>query len=167
MPAETGIESELEAGRDDFRILFGRCEFRLRSSRTALNLGAPSKIQSMNMSAVRTAQSSKTVRPSKARKAATAKKPRFVNTPGPVDDLQSYVKAEWWRHLFNAHYLRTDGDVVDDPAITEREMDAFVDLLQPTPEARILDLCCGQGRHALAFGRRALSMSRVSIAPTT
>ena len=37
---------------------------------------------------------------------------------GPVDNLDSYVKADWWRHLFNANYLRTDGDVVKDDDIT-------------------------------------------------
>lgn len=96
----------------------------------------------------------KAVRPPKARKAAAAKKPRFVNTPGPVEDLQSYVKADWWRHLFNANYLRTDGDVVDDQTLTDREITEVTALLRPPPEAQILDLCCGQGRHALAFARR-------------
>lgn len=109
----------------------------------------------MNKSASGAAsQSPKAVRPPKTRKAGAAKKSGIVGTFGPVDDLQSYVKADWWRHIFNANYLRTDGDVVDDQAITDREVDAFVGLLQPEPEAHILDLCCGQGRHALAFARR-------------
>jgi D-alanine-D-alanine ligase len=73
---------------------------------------------------------------------------------GPVEDLESYVKADWWRQIFNANYLRTDGDVVDDPEITAVEIDAFLSMLDAGPEDRILDLCCGQGRHVLELARR-------------
>ena len=75
-------------------------------------------------------------------------------TIGPVEDLESYVKADWWRHIFNANYLRTDGDVVDDPEITALEVDAFLSMLTVTPDSRFLDLCCGQGRHVLELARR-------------
>jgi D-alanine-D-alanine ligase len=73
---------------------------------------------------------------------------------GPVEDLESYVKADWWRHIFNANYLRTDGDVVEDPEITAVEIDAFLAMLATEPDSRILDLCCGQGRHVLELARR-------------
>ncbi len=73
---------------------------------------------------------------------------------GPVEDLESYVKADWWRQIFNANYLRTDGDVVEDPSITKREIDLFLNALAPSKESVILDLCCGQGRHTLELARR-------------
>jgi len=73
---------------------------------------------------------------------------------GPVEDLESYVKADWWRQIFNANYLRTDGDVVEDPNITKREIDLFLDALAPSKDSTILDLCCGQGRHTLELARR-------------
>jgi D-alanine-D-alanine ligase len=73
---------------------------------------------------------------------------------GPVEDLESYVKADWWRDIFNANYLRTDGDVVEDPDITSNEIDLFVGLLELDTDACILDLCCGQGRHVLELARR-------------
>src|SRR5690242_10253613 len=73
---------------------------------------------------------------------------------GPVEDLESYVKADWWRQIFNANYLRTDGDVVEDPSITRREIDLFLSVLEPTKHSCILDLCCGQGRHSLEMARR-------------
>jgi D-alanine-D-alanine ligase len=76
------------------------------------------------------------------------------STIGPVEDLESYVKADWWRHIFNANYLRTDGDVVDDPELTAVEVDAFLSMLDAEPDSRMLDLCCGQGRHVLEFARR-------------
>lgn len=72
---------------------------------------------------------------------------------GPVENLESYVKADWWRHLFNANYLRTDGDVVEDPGITREEIEFFLSILNPTKEQVILDLCCGQGRHSLELAR--------------
>ncbi len=77
-----------------------------------------------------------------------------VNHLGPVEDLESYVKADWWRQIFNANYLRTDGDVVEDPTITKEEIDLFLNALNPSPEDAILDLCCGQGRHTLELARR-------------
>jgi D-alanine-D-alanine ligase len=73
---------------------------------------------------------------------------------GPVEDLESYVKADWWRDIFNANYLRTDGDVVDDPDITESEISAFLSMVDVAEDACILDLCCGQGRHVLELARR-------------
>ena len=73
---------------------------------------------------------------------------------GPVEDLESYVKADWWRHIFNANYLRTDGDVVEDPEITTAEIDAFLAMLDASADSTILDLCCGQGRHVLELARR-------------
>ena len=73
---------------------------------------------------------------------------------GPVEDLESYVKSDWWRHIFNANYLRTDGDVVEDADITELEVTAFLSMLKVNTESRFLDVCCGQGRHSLELARR-------------
>jgi len=78
----------------------------------------------------------------------------MVEVLGPVEDLESYVKADWWRHIFNANYLRTDGDVVEDPKITKAEVSAFIDALKLPHQASILDLCCGQGRHTAEFYKR-------------
>ncbi len=73
---------------------------------------------------------------------------------GPVEDLESYVKADWWRDIFNANYLRTDGDVVEDPEITESEIDVFLQMVDVGKDTPTLDLCCGQGRHILELARR-------------
>jgi D-alanine-D-alanine ligase len=78
----------------------------------------------------------------------------LVKVLGPVENLENYVSADWWRHIFNANYLRTDGDVVEDPEITAREIDVFIEALALEPDLQILDLCCGQGRHALELARR-------------
>ena len=96
-----------------------------------------------------------------SRRNATIPKPQgkavIRGSIGPVEDLESYVKADWWRDIFNANYLRTDGDVVEDPDITEAEIDAFLELVDVGQDACILDLCCGQGRHLLELARRGFT----------
>ncbi|MCB0060752.1 MAG: methyltransferase domain-containing protein, partial [Caldilineaceae bacterium] len=84
----------------------------------------------------------------------TEKQTDWTKFLGPVEDLESYVKADWWRQIFNANYLRTDGDVVEDPNITRNEIDLFLSVVEPDKESAVLDLCCGQGRHTLELARR-------------
>lgn len=73
---------------------------------------------------------------------------------GPVPNLEEHVRPDWWRRIFNSLYLKTDGDVVDDQNITRQEVGFFVETLNLSLEDRVLDLCCGQGRHSLELGRR-------------
>jgi D-alanine-D-alanine ligase len=75
-------------------------------------------------------------------------------TLGPVLNLEEHVRADWWRRIFNALYLKTDADVVNDRAITRSEIDLFSEILHLLPDSEILDLCCGQGRHTLELARR-------------
>ena len=75
-------------------------------------------------------------------------------TIGPVDDLEKHVHSDWWKHIFNRLYLKTDADVIDDQKITRQEVDLLLEISQLDPEAKILDLACGQGRHSLEFSRR-------------
>ncbi len=73
---------------------------------------------------------------------------------GPVDNPEKYVPSDWWRKIFNSIYLKTDGDVVDDIEITRMEVDIFQEILQLKGDEKILDLCCGHGRHSLELARR-------------
>ncbi len=73
---------------------------------------------------------------------------------GPVSNLEQHVRPDWWCRIFNHLYLKTDGDIVDDSNITSTEIDLFLDILKPSLEDRILDLCCGQGRHSMELSRR-------------
>jgi D-alanine-D-alanine ligase len=82
------------------------------------------------------------------------KPPSGVRSLGPVPNLEEHVRAEWWRQIFNATYLKTDGDVVDDQQVTTKEVDTFCEILGLQPEQRILDLCCGQGPDSLELVRR-------------
>jgi len=73
---------------------------------------------------------------------------------GPVPDLEEHVRPDWWQSIFNSLYLKTDGDVVDNENITRQEVDLFSQILKLSPQDKILDLCCGQGRHCLELTRR-------------
>jgi D-alanine-D-alanine ligase len=75
-------------------------------------------------------------------------------TLGPVSDLERHLPGEWWKSLFNAVYLKTDGDVVEDARNTAFEVDLVLAATGLQPDASVLDLCCGQGRHCLEFARR-------------
>ena len=38
---------------------------------------------------------------------------KTTNTFGPISDLEKHLPNDWWATLFNAIYLKTDGDVVE------------------------------------------------------
>ena len=73
---------------------------------------------------------------------------------GPVSNLEEHVHPDWWRNIFNELYLKTDGDVVADQNITSKEISLFSEFLKLSKNDKILDLCCGQGRHSLELVRR-------------
>ena len=73
---------------------------------------------------------------------------------GPVANLEEFVKKDWWKNIFNAYYLKTDGDVVEDQNITSFEVSFFSKVLGIRPDHYILDLCCGQGRHSIELAKR-------------
>ncbi|MGB3908727.1 MAG: methyltransferase domain-containing protein [Methanomethylovorans sp.] len=80
-----------------------------------------------------------------------APKPKSL---GPVSSLEEHVNPDWWKKIFNSLYLKTDADVVGDSEITREEIDMFLSVLNLSKESRVLDLCCGQGRHSLEMARR-------------
>jgi D-alanine-D-alanine ligase len=77
-----------------------------------------------------------------------------ARTLGPVSDLERHLPSDWWRTLFNSLYLETDGDVIENDHNTAAEVDLLVRSVGLERNDRILDLCCGQGRHALELARR-------------
>ncbi|HUU83716.1 MAG TPA: methyltransferase domain-containing protein [Phycisphaerae bacterium] len=86
-----------------------------------------------------------------ARKTVAPSSPR---TLGPVSDLERHLPSDWWRSLFNSIYLKTDGDVVENEQNTAHEVDLLIQAVGLQPNDRVLDLCCGQGRHCMELARR-------------
>ena len=64
------------------------------------------------------------------------------------------VDPDWWKACFDQIYLITDSRSVCDQELTGREVSFLEEVLELKPSDRILDLCGGQGRHSLEFGRR-------------
>ena len=58
----------------------------------------------------------------------------------------------WYDGFFGADYLRIFGPVLPEER-TAAEVEMVVARLGLPPGARLLDLCCGQGRHAVPLAR--------------
>jgi len=67
---------------------------------------------------------------------------------------KEYYDRTWWQHIFDEIYLITDARSVCCPEVTTVEVDVVVATLELKPDDRILDLCGGQGRHAIELNRR-------------
>ena len=59
----------------------------------------------------------------------------------------------WHEKFFDQWYLKYWIRPIT-PERTQRECDAIVKFLQLTSDSKVLDLCCGQGRHSLELARR-------------
>lgn len=65
--------------------------------------------------------------------------------------------AEWWENFFDADYLRVYEDHDMDRAEAEA---AFVQkVLKLRRGQRVLDVCCGYGRHAVLFAKAGLDVT--------
>jgi SAM-dependent methyltransferase len=71
--------------------------------------------------------------------------------------------SDWWRTWFGPRYL-----ALYDETLMERtpaEIDRLEALLRLRPPERILDLPCGQGRHAIELARRGYQVTGMDISP--
>jgi SAM-dependent methyltransferase len=71
--------------------------------------------------------------------------------------------SDWWRSWFGPGYL-----ALYDEYLAERtpiEVDQLERLLGLEPPLRILDLPCGQGRHAIELTRRGYDVTGVDLSP--
>src|SRR5260370_41564930 len=71
--------------------------------------------------------------------------------------------SEWWRSWFGPGYL-----ALYDQFLAERtpvEIHHLEALLAIRPPRRILDLPCGQGRHAIELARRGYDVTAVALSP--
>src|SRR4051812_20193450 len=68
------------------------------------------------------------------------------------------MSETWYREIFNEEYLR-----LYLPSLTaertKREVEELCGLLQLPAGAKILDLCCGHGRHSVALAERGYQVT--------
>jgi D-alanine-D-alanine ligase len=64
------------------------------------------------------------------------------------------VNSEWWKEIFDEVYILTDARSVCNRELTCAEVNFLEMTLKPEKLDPILDLCGGQGRHALELARR-------------
>ena len=60
---------------------------------------------------------------------------------------------EWWETFFDENFTRLGLEPIE-PDRTRKETDFIVDALELDKGSRVLDLCCGVGRHSLELARR-------------
>jgi len=64
----------------------------------------------------------------------------------------------WWDTYFNELYLRMFETILT-PDRTAQEVAGVLGVLDLKPGVRILDLCCGQGRHAVSLAQAGFRMT--------
>src|SRR3989442_16041443 len=71
--------------------------------------------------------------------------------------------SEWWRSWFGPGYLALYDDyLAERPPV---EIDRLEALLALRPPQRILDLPCGQGRHAIELARPGYDVTGADLSP--
>ena len=72
----------------------------------------------------------------------------------------------WYVELFRRDYYRGYAPRMD-PALTARQVEFIVQALElehgTRPDGRILDLCCGPGRHAVPLAQRGFSVTGLDL----
>lgn len=86
------------------------------------------------------------------------------------------ARGEWWASYFDAHYLVEHEPMFAERA-TRREVGRLIDVLGAPVGARVLDVPCGQGRHAILlaeagyrvdgidYSSHLLSQARAAVPP--
>ncbi|MCL5291451.1 MAG: class I SAM-dependent methyltransferase [Actinobacteria bacterium] len=64
----------------------------------------------------------------------------------------------WWRESFGRTYMK-----IDVHETTAEEVETIIALLEIEPGAKILDLCCGYGRHAVLLAKKGYSVTGVDV----
>lgn len=72
------------------------------------------------------------------------------------------VRSPWYKEFFGPHYLETYQSFLQ-PERTAREADFIEKTLTLPPGSKILDLCCGHGRHLIELADRGYRMTGLDL----
>lgn len=73
--------------------------------------------------------------------------------------------TEWYERAFDETYLEVYDQFEQEP-IWRMDCDFLVKQLGLQPGQRVLDLCCGAGRHSLELARRGMRVTGLDISPS-
>ena len=79
-------------------------------------------------------------------------------------DANSIPDSNWFGQVFNEDYFRTLPQNLHQQTL--REVDFVVDRLGVEPGGRVLDLCCGFGRHTMLMAKRGFDMVGLDLSLT-
>jgi len=71
----------------------------------------------------------------------------------------------WYENFFDDWYLKYWVRWIE-PEHTDEYADAIIRFLSLSQHCRVLDLCCGQGRHCLELARRGYQVVGLDLSPT-
>jgi len=73
--------------------------------------------------------------------------------------MKIQIDNDWWKDIFDEVYLQTDARSVCDESLTCQEVDFLEQALDldSDQDVPILDMCGGQGRHALELAKRGFT----------
>jgi len=69
---------------------------------------------------------------------------------------------EWWEDIYNRDIYFRLYETEDIESVAE-ETEGIIKLLKPQPQAKILDLCCGYGRHSIELAKKGFKVVGVDI----
>jgi SAM-dependent methyltransferase len=88
--------------------------------------------------------------------------------PPPADgngDAPRHHGGEWWERYFDRDFLAIYRPLLP-PDEAAHEVDAAMEALELPPPARVLDLACGWGRHALELAARGYRVTGLDLSDT-
>jgi SAM-dependent methyltransferase len=62
----------------------------------------------------------------------------------------------WWQKFFDNHYLKVYKDVESQAS---KEVESIIKMLALKSKAKILDLCCGYGRHSIELAQKGFEIT--------
>jgi SAM-dependent methyltransferase len=62
----------------------------------------------------------------------------------------------WWQRFFDNHYLKVHKDLENQ---SSREVESIVKMMALKPKTKVLDLCCGYGRHSIELAQRGFEVT--------
>lgn len=73
-------------------------------------------------------------------------------------------KKEWWKTFFDEHYL-TVWKAVGRLSNTKKEISFLEKIVPLRKKHKILDLCCGHGRHSIELAKRGYQITGFDYSP--